>query len=424
MKKTLLIVTEFMPYPLNSGGNIAQFEMNDVIRKKFQLIMVFPVYKGQETDLETLKKLWDDVTFYPIFNNLSDKLNNFRYNLMLRKPYSFFANIQKKYIFSKAVFTDVERFVLDNSKIFHSSSVVVENKYLSKINEVLEKTNIDIIQIEFHNLLTTVSSLPKNIKKIYVNHEIRYIREKRELALLTKINPYLNYLYIKNKGFEISFMNEYDKVVTVSDDDCKELEHYISKGKVCSSPLTIKYKNLSLKNSYKSINNIIFLGGEEHFPNKDGVMWFLDNCWSKLLDYKRDLNFTIVGNWSLKTQKTITEIPNIIFKGFVQDLGEVLKDSIFIVPIRIGSGMRMKIIDAVNFELPFVTTTVGVEGLNFKNNIDCLIGDTPDEFISKITSILEDEELATSLTLNAKKTLLSEYSYDSLIKRRVEIYGN
>ena len=413
-----------MPYPLHSGGNIAQFEMNDVIRKNFQLIMVFPVYKGQETDLETLKELWDDVMFYPIFNNLFDKLDNFRCNLMLRKPYIFFANIQKKYIFSKAEFTDVEKFVLNNSKIFHSSSVVVENKYLSKINEVNEKTKIDIIQIEFHNLLTIVSSLPKNIKKIYVNHEIRYIREKRELALMTQINPYLSYLYTKNKGFEISFMNEYDKVVTVSDDDCKELRQYISKSKVYSSPPVVKFKNLSLKNSYKNINKIIFLGGEEHFPNKDGVMWFLDNCWLNLLDYKSDLNFTIVGNWSLKTQKIITQIPNIIFKGFVQDLAEVLKDSIFIVPIRIGSGMRMKIIDSVNFELPFVTTTVGVEGLNFKNNIDCLIGDTSDEFISKIISILEDEQLANSLTLNAKKTLLSEYSYDSLVNRRLAIYDN
>lgn len=75
-----------------------------------------------------------------------------------------------------------------------------------------------------------------------------------------------------------------------------------------------------------------------------------------------------------------SEYPELKLAGYVEDLGSFLKGSVAVVPIRIGSGMRMKILDAVLSKVPFVTTAKGVEGIDFKDGEDCLIVDDPAGF--------------------------------------------
>ncbi len=424
MKISVLIITESMPYPLSSGGNIAQFEMNNVLRKHVNLKMLFPVYAGQEKDFEELKKLWQDVEFIPIYNSFRSKLDNMVSNLIFRKPIEYYCKFLKKFFFAKYKFNHTEKFLIKNSKIFVSGAFDVEAKYIRAINELVDIKSLDIVQVEFHTLLPIVSYLPKHVKNVYVNHEIRYIREERELSLIKKNIPFFNFLLTKNKGFECSFMNAYDKVVTVSDDDCLELQKVLPPTKVYASPLTIKYKGSGvLEQEYDNMNTLIFLGGEEHFPNKDGIDWFLEHCWINLQSKYPNLKLKIIGKWTDETHKEIKErYSNVYCSGFVPDLSKELKDAVFIVPIRIGSGMRMKIIDAVQNKLPFVSTTIGVEGLNFRKEEDFLVGDSPDEFCTAVERLLSSGELSRKLARNANDYLNSEYSYEKLINRRVNFY--
>lgn len=418
-KRTLLIITEFLPYPLISGGHIAQFEMNDVLRKHFNLIIIFPLHKGQEKYFEELKNIWTDVQFFPFFNNNNNRLHK----LLYKKPLVWYHNLLKKNILSIKKLTKVDNFVLKNTKIFSSGYIDVEGEFVKHVNLIINEHNIDLVQVEFYELLTLISYLPKNIKKIFVNHELRYIREQRELDLLTTEIPYLRYLFIRNRGYEITFMNEYDRVLTVSDDDCKELSNFLPSTKIYSSPLTIKLPSIKKNNSFSTeIKKLIFLGGEDHFPNNDGIQWFVENCWIKLSQKYPNLEFSIVGKWSKESEIYYSKFKNIIFHGFVEDLGTVLNEGIFVVPIRIGSGMRMKIIDAVNYELPFVTTTIGVEGLLFKDKKDCLIGDDSETFNSNIINLIENRKLCETLSRNAKETLVNEYSHEKLINKRLALY--
>ncbi|MER0438942.1 glycosyltransferase family 4 protein [Emticicia sp. W12TSBA100-4] len=419
-KKTLLIITECLPYPLNSGGNIAQFEMNDAVRGHFNIIIIFPLHKGQENDFYELKKLWDNVSFFPFYNNNKNKLHK----LIYKKPLEWYYRLMRKFVLSQKNLSKIDSFILKNTKIFSSGFIDVEGEFVKHVNSIIEKNHVDIIQVEFYELVTLVTYLPKNIKKIFVNHELRYVREERELALLTTQIPYLKYLFIRNRGYEISFMHEYDRIITVSNDDCKELSSYLPPAKLYSSPLTIKLPTISQSDVTKTIKSIIFLGGEEHFPNHDGVQWFIENCWNEINQLYPFLNFSIVGKWSKESEKYYSKYKNIVFHGFVDDLGNILRDGVFIVPIRIGSGMRMKIVDAVNYQLPFVTTSIGVEGLLFKDKKDCLIADDVQSFIDSIVNLIKDANLRENLSRNAKETLFKEYSHEKLINKRIELYDS
>jgi glycosyltransferase involved in cell wall biosynthesis len=93
-----------------------------------------------------------------------------------------------------------------------------------------------------------------------------------------------------------------------------------------------------------------------------------------------------------------------------------------IVPILTGSGMRMKILEAAAMSLPFVTTSIGVEGLNFKDHESCLIADTPEDFAQSIIKLSMDAKLRKSLAERANLIFKNQYSKKVLADVRDDTY--
>ena len=93
------------------------------------------------------------------------------------------------------------------------------------------------------------------------------------------------------------------------------------------------------------------------------------------------------------------------------------------MPIRIGSGMRMKILDGIIAHAPIITTTKGVEGLNFRNESECIISDTPQEFANSITHLLSNPDLQERLATQANKQLFAQYDQNRMLERRLNLYN-
>lgn len=418
-RKKILVVTPYMPYPLNSGGNIAQFEMIDAIRDLLDIHIVFPVSNRNIQDFEVLENRWKDVAFHPYEKSIKTKISE----ILSSRIWVYYYKLLNLIFFGKK--SIVDKFIFKNTTLFRSSSTFVNTELVNYLDQIISDNDIDVIQIEFHEYIILGAFLKKHrCEKVFVVHELRYVREEREIKLLSKINTFINNSYLKNRNFEMSFLKKFDKILTVTEHDSKELSKYFDKKTLYASPLTIKYNNSISNSSYNFKNKLFFLGGDDHFPNKEGIAWFLDNCWNKLKEDNTDMSLYIIGNWSEGSIAKYSNLKNVTFLGFVDVLSDVLKDGIFIVPIRIGSGMRMKIIDAVLNGVPFVTTTIGVEGLNFEDKIDCLIGDTPVDFNERIQYLITNPDFAQQLLDNAKKTLFEKYSYEKLIKLRKNFYDS
>jgi glycosyltransferase involved in cell wall biosynthesis len=418
-RKKLLIVTPYMPYPLNSGGNIAQFEMIDAIRHLLDIHIVFPVCNKSMRDFEVLKNRWANVIFHPYEMSIKTKISD----ILSNRIWIYYYKLLNVILFEKKSLID--KFILKNTTLFRSSSTFVNTELVNYLDQIISDNDIDVAQIEFHEYLTLGAFLKKHrCKKVFVIHELRYVREEREIKLLSKINTFLNNTYLRNRDFEMSFFKRYDKILTVTEHDSLELSKYYDSKTLYASPLTIKYNDNIDYASYNFKNKLFFLGGDDHFPNKEGIAWFLDNCWGRLKGDNPSLSLYIIGNWHEASISKYSNLKDVKFLGFVDSLSDILKDGIFIVPIRIGSGMRMKIIDAVLNGVPFVTTTIGVEGLNFENKIDCLIGDTPLDFNERIQDLINNPNLAQQLLDNAQKTLLEKYSYEKLITLRKNFYDS
>jgi glycosyltransferase involved in cell wall biosynthesis len=418
-KKNILIVTPSLPFPLNSGGNVAQFTFNDEIRKDYNIHLIFPMYNEETNYLFELKSKWDNVYFYPFYENFNIKLKR----LILNKlPFYILKKIT--YLLLKT-----QKISKNDYSIFKSADLIKNGKnyfdknFIYQIKKIIEDQKIDLIQIEFFDLIELGKLISNDIPKIFVHHEIRYIRNQRLIKLMEKPYPIIQNFLVKNEKFESLILKSFNKIITLSDIDKQELLKKNPLLDIDFSPAPINYStNFENENDFKFSNTIVFLGGEQHFPNKDAVDWFLKNCWNQVKINNPNIVLKIIGTWKDDTKKIYSEDSSIKFRGFVEDLKIELKNSIFIVPIRIGSGIRMKIVEAINIGCPIISSSIGIEGLDFKNRIDFLVADNSKEFIDNINELIKSDELSKSLINNSKKLLSTKYSFSKLIQKRKEIY--
>ncbi|MBB2149787.1 glycosyltransferase [Pedobacter gandavensis] len=418
--RKILIVTPYMPFPLNSGGRIAQFEFDNELRHHFDMTIAFTMKAADQKDLEQLKILWPNVKFKPYL--ITEQSLSGKFSSVLFRFSEFLNRLIGKGVFSAFCKTNLDRLLKLNTTLFRSKSFGFPRGFIDHFRNVLLENNFEFVQVEFHQLISFAKYIPRSSYRIFVHHELRFVREKRELDLFSFQSAFLNRVYKRNKSFELSALEKYDMVCTLSEVDKVILEKDLKKARLVSSPVPIKALGTGMDYSFD--HKLVFLGGEDHFPNKEGLDWFLRNCWTGLKSNYPKLELMVIGKWH---QSSITEyeaqLGSVNFMGYVEDLSAVLANSIFIVPIRIGSGIRMKIIEAVNMGIPFVSTEVGVEGLCFKNGKDCLIGNTAQEFCSSIAKLIESDDLGSRLSKNALNTLNEENSYEKLMDKRLAIYN-
>lgn len=407
MKKlNILIISNILPYPLNNGGAQAQFHIIDNLRQIVDISMLVIIHKNMNThdNLEKLKLIWPDVKFIPYYSNWRD--------------YEFITIINKVKLKVQSIFGLKSGF---SDVLGEMSGDFFTNNFLTFVKNNVDQIKYDIIQTEFYPFMGLIYSLESNAKKIFIQHEINFVKNKIFMDMHAT-NTFEQYLFKRNKLIEIATMNEYDAVIALTEvDRLKLIESGVANASY-SSPAGIKFKNIESFN-FEFNNKIVFLGGYQHYPNVDAVDWYLSEIWNKILFENPNLEFHIVGIWPENIQKKYRKkYPKIFFHGFVPNLSDVLKNSIVVVPLRIGSGMRMKIIEAVNYGCPVITTSIGVEGLDFIDGIDCVITDEPVRFALEVAELSLNSIRQNEYIKNSKDCFIRNYSIDKLSQKRLSIY--
>jgi glycosyltransferase involved in cell wall biosynthesis len=157
----------------------------------------------------------------------------------------------------------------------------------------------------------------------------------------------------------------------------------------------------------------VFLGNLGYGPNVDALVWFDEAVRPELERLGVHLELTVVGPGV--TDELVARFPAFRFRGFVPDLVEELQShDVALVPLRVGGGTKLKVLDLLAAGLPVVTTSVGAEGLNVRDGEHVLIADAPDTFAAAVARLLDEPLVARDLGCNGSRRVRESYSWGAV----------
>lgn len=163
-------------------------------------------------------------------------------------------------------------------------------------------------------------------------------------------------------------------------------------------------------------NTLLFFGAQNYFPNADGLRFFLQDILPLLKAAVPGAKLRVVGHTPPSFRSLSSESVEMV--GFVEDIRvEIERAAAVIVPLRIGGGTRLKIIEAMAMGKPVVSTRQGAEGLEVTSGREVLLADEPAAFAGAVARVLKDETLARSLGAMARRLVEDKYGWEAAVQR-------
>ena len=390
-KLKVLFITPQLPYPPISGGVIISWKMVKFLSENFDLVLGC-FLKGEDDKYmeEFINKVNLKFFFYESLNK-ERNIDNYIKSILLRKPFPVYRNWSPT--------------------------------FKEKVYSVIEKHGINVILVD-HFLMFQYVPENFNGKVILLEHNAEYVIWKRyaenEKNILKKIIAYIESFRIKK--YEQKICNLADKVLCVSSNDIKNLIKIgVRKDKFeLVMPLgdedLLKREDIKFENTEEAL---LFIGTLTWEPNIDGLIWFIENAWNKLKEKIPSIKFYIVGkNPPKKLEALSRKYRDIILTGFVEDLEEYYKRSrVFISPLRFGSGIKIKNLNAMCRGIPLVTTPIGVEGIEGVDGIHFMVGNNIDELIDKIVILMKNKEKWMEISTNARLLMQEKYNWKNELNK-------
>ena len=167
---------------------------------------------------------------------------------------------------------------------------------------------------------------------------------------------------------------------------------------------------------------IVFTGKMDFRPNVDGVLWFYERVWPTVRATVRDVRFYVVGQSPHQRLAPLRADPQVTITGHVPDILPYFGGAdVYIVPLRIGGGTRLKVLEAMSSGLPIVSTTLGAEGIELTPGQHALLADEPEAFARAVLSVLGDPDRA-HMGLAASQRAREIYDWRNIALRLEGLY--
>lgn len=247
-----------------------------------------------------------------------------------------------------------------------------------------------------------------------VEHVIWTDHAKNEKSRLKKM--YLKSIARQLKRRETEILNQFDLILAISDVDQKTF------GAITNSKTELLpyFPDISNDQNSTLTSNFFFLGSMNWTPNADAHEELTQYLFSKINSEVPNTTLTFAG--SAQDEITKSDSSNIHYTGFVENKVQFMKESgILLAPISSGSGLRVKILEALALGVPIVTTSKGAAGIPFENENGIFIAKNDHEFIEYAVQLSKDEKLRHDISVKAIKNLV-DWKSKFLLKPIIEKY--
>lgn len=386
---SVLFISTQLPYPPKSGGTIKSWNYLSDLCNRYQKVGLACLLKDDDSEhLNEFKKV------LPLSALITEKLDIPRTPLNLIRSYfshpclnafrNYSSSFEKKI---DSISLEYDILIIDHYEVFQ----YVPKEFRGKV--VLHTHNAEFA------LWQRLSELNQNpILKIILRQEAKRV-----------------------KAYERSMIDQADLVyATPSDIDIYQAAGFnLNKMKVTYHLGNDDLLQLPKVNFEDTKECLIFMGTLSWEPNLDGICWFIENVFSRLIEQRPQLKLYILGKDPGERLTSLAkQYQQIKLCGFVKELDSYLKFSrVFLAPLRFGSGMKVKVLEGMYRGIPQVSTTVGAEGLEVENEEEIMIADQADDFKSAVERLLDDENLWTKLRDASRKKAAEQYTWEPLFKK-------
>ena len=167
---------------------------------------------------------------------------------------------------------------------------------------------------------------------------------------------------------------------------------------------------------------VVFFGLLSYVPNIDGVHYFVEEIWPRIVAHNDTARFKIIGGGPPPSLQALAS-PRVELTGFVPDLRPHLAEAaLVVVPLRLGGGTRLKIVEAMAMGKAIVSTTLGAEGIEAVSGRDILIADEPDAFAAAVNHLLTSSRDADRMARFARQLAFEQYSWSEAARNLEEFY--
>jgi glycosyltransferase involved in cell wall biosynthesis len=284
------------------------------------------------------------------------------------------------------------------------------------LREFAKKHMVDVVIFEFL-LIAELSTELKGLPKILVEHNVESDIKKRALQEATnpihKLRDWLTWR--KLLRFEKEWVQRFPVCVAVSERDAERLREMAPQTEFHVVPNGVDVQHFAPEDSIRDVNTLLFFGTLNYGPNVEGLLWFCDEIWPKIRSEKPIAKLEVVGLDPSPRVLELDRLPGVQVTGFVPDIRSKLwSATVCVVPLRVGGGTRLKILEALAAGCPVVSTTVGAEGLAVINEEHLLIRDKPKQFAEGVAALLESERLRKELAKRGRELVEQQYDWQQI----------
>jgi len=196
-------------------------------------------------------------------------------------------------------------------------------------------------------------------------------------------------------------------LLAIHEDDANELKRSLPEKDVLPFPMPFETVDCV---TAPNEGRVLFVGAG-HYTNVDGLRWFLEKIWPRVQKKRPDAEFHVCGSVCEHFEDMISRVS---FRGRLEDLTqEYAEASVVVVPVLDGTGLKIKLVDALRHGRPVVATSCGLQGIGFAENVCALRADSPETFATAVIRLLRNDAESQQMQLQAIELVQERFSCES-----------
>ncbi len=295
--------------------------------------------------------------------------------------------------------------------------------YRQKLKELLISGTYDLVHYEmFHTAqFYNQTDLPSVLSQQNVDSAIWH-----RLTGETKNIFYKCAYWTQQRAFqryERVLSPQFDAVTCTSDIDAKVFQQFCADDVVKVIPNGVDVSHYQPDFESEAPAHLIYIGSMDWYPNEDAVSFFADEVLPQVQKNVPDVKFSIVGGNPSTQVQQLANREGVVVTGRVPEIKPYFAEAtVFVVPLRIGSGTRLKILEALAMGKAVVSTSVGAEGLTLRDGEEILIADEPKDFAEAVIKLLTDPSLRKQIGEKGRERVEQDYDWRNIGKKLLTVY--